>query len=452
MQQVNQRACLVGESGCFSFVVSMHIRVGHRLQRSWSKLLRGMTRLGGHQVQTHRLLPVSLVMEPFQHPRCSKKYCIPLATELHYYPNMDDVSMDPPKTEVEVLNRGIAMLRERLPGGWTLGALSRSTGRRVPDGVVELTNTDGRAATLLLEANRIVEGRDVETLRDRLEEFTDSVPGGYGLVLARYLSPSVRARLRDAGLSYVDATGNVRVIINSPGLFLSDRGADSDPWRGPGRPLGTLRGEPAAKVVRALIDFEGPWTMRGLIEKAKASTGATYRVIEFLEREGLAARTTNGMIRANDWVELLRSWSREYEFARTNQITRWIAPRGLAGLSSRIVSSESSLRYAVSGSLAAKQWAAYAPARLAMMYVENAVAAADAWGLSPADAGTNVLLGEAKFDVVFDRTHRDDSGLVLAAPSQVAVDMMTGPGRNPNEAEELLDWMRRNERSWRLRN
>ena len=30
-----------------------------------------------------------------------------------------------------------------------------------------------------------------------------------------------------------------------------------------------------------------------------------------------------------------------------------------------------------------------------------------------------------------------------------AVDLMTGPGRNPAEAEELLGWLQRNEQSWR---
>ena len=36
-----------------------------------------------------------------------------------------------------------------------------------------------------------------------------------------------------------------------------------------------------------------------------------------------------------------------------------------------------------------------------------------------------------------------------AVPSQVVVDLMTGPGRNPNEAEELLSWMQANEEAWR---
>jgi len=57
------------------------------------------------------------------------------------------------------------------------------------------------------------------------------------------------------------------------------------------------------------------------------------------------------------------------------------------------------------------------------------------------------LAGE--FNVVFERSLTNQEGLQLAAPTQVAVDLMTGPGRSPSEAEELLDWMRRNEQSWR---
>ena len=347
----------------------------------------------------------------------------------------------------------MAVLRERLPAGWSTERVEqhRQPGQFNPDALLEIRDYEGRLATLVLEAKRIVEGRDVEALREQLKRFEATVLNGQGVVVARYLSPPVRDRLRDAGLSYLDATGNARVIISSPGLFISDRGADSDPWRGPGRPRGTLKGAPAAKVVRALTDCYGPWSVRALVEEGKASTGATYRVIEFLEREGLIVRDANGLVAVRDWVEVVRRWSRDYEFARTNQVTRWIAPRGLAELTGRLAASDRGPRYAMTGSIAGQQWSAYAPARLAMIYVTNAADAAEAWGLRAADAGANVLLAESPFDVVFERTQRDDAGLVLAAPAQVAVDLMTGPGRNPSEAEELMEWMTRNEPSWRLR-
>jgi len=59
------------------------------------------------------------------------------------------------------------------------------------------------------------------------------------------------------------------------------------------------------------------------------------------------------------------------------------------------------------------------------------------------------MLAGPVFDVVFERSIQNKEGVVLAAPTQVVVDLMTGPGRSPNEAEELLEWMKRNERSWR---
>jgi hypothetical protein len=40
-------------------------------------------------------------------------------------------------------------------------------------------------------------------------------------------------------------------------------------------------------------------------------------------------------------------------------------------------------------------------------------------------------------------------GLKLVAQSQAACDLLIGSGRMPSEGEELLDWMKLNERLWR---
>ncbi|MXW75448.1 MAG: hypothetical protein F4Z58_05340 [Acidimicrobiaceae bacterium] len=357
------------------------------------------------------------------------------------------VESEAPETETEVLRRGTALLAERLPAGWST---RRVSGRdKWTDALIEISDARGKPATLVVEAKRVVEGRDVGRLRERLDVFAREFPRAQGLVVARYLSPPVRAKLTEAGISYVDATGNMRVEVDRPGLFLFDRGADSDPWRGPGRPRGTLKGEPAAKVVRAIADFAGAWTARELVEVSKASTGSTYRVVEFLEREGMAARGDDGRVSVADWTQVLRRWSDDYGFVRTNQVTRWIAPRGLPALMERICSSGDSARYAVSGTLAAAEWAAYAPARLAMIYVADAEQAGSLWDLRRADAGANVMLAQPKYEVVFERSATNADDVRVAAPSQVVVDLMTGPGRNPSEAEELLEWMKRNEQSWR---
>lgn len=353
-----------------------------------------------------------------------------------------------PETEAEVIRRGAAILAERMPASWSARLVATAPDRRV-DGLISLTSPDGEVATLVVEAKRVVQGRDVRGIRSQLDRYRDAWPNAQGLVVARYLSPPVRARLTEEGLSYIDATGNLRVEVSSPGLFISDRGADRDPWRGPGRPRGTLKGAPAARVVRALVDFSSPWTIRDLIDVAKVSTGAAYRVIDYLQREDLATRTPDGPIVVTDWVRLLRRWSDDYGFVRNSQTTRWIAPRGLPDLLRRVVEAEGPIPYAITGTIAAAAWAPYAPARLAMIYTTDANQAAELWDLRPTDASANVILGEPQYDVVFERCLTNSDGVRIAAPTQVAVDLMTGPGRNPNEAEELLDWMVRNEQSWR---
>lgn len=354
-----------------------------------------------------------------------------------------------PLTEADVLARGKEILAERLPEGWQVQAVPSSPDQGA-DGIVDLVSPDGVLRRLLFEAKRTVESRDVQAICNQLARYADDVtssPPVTGVVMARYLSPPVRQKLIDAGLSFVDATGNVRVSSPRPGLFVSDRGADRDPWRGPGRPRGSLKGAPAAQVVRALLDYDRTWPIRTLVETAGTSTGAAYRVVQFLEEEGLVERRGSQVL-VPQWQPLLRRWSRDYELVASNRTTTWLAPRGLDRFLPRMA--ETDLEYAVTGTLAAAEWARYAPARSAMIYTPDAAAAAAAWDLRPTEAGVNVVLAEPKSTAVFARTRvRTDGGYLIAAPAQVAVDLLTGPGRNPSEGEELIEWMARNERSWR---
>lgn len=370
---------------------------------------------------------------------------------------------EPPKTTTEVLRRGANAITERLPVGWAaiLSEPNLQRGEHGVDGYLEITSPDQERATLILEPKRKVEGRDVAALERHLSKYATQFANVFRdsrvVIVAPYLSPPVRARLQEADLSYVDATGNMRIELTRPGLFLADRGADTDPWRGPGRPRGTLKGEPAARVVRTLVDFDRSWRMRELVETSGASTGAAYRVVEYLEREGWVERNSAREVRALDWPKLLRAWSADYGFARDSRTTRWIAPRGLPGLLSRMAaqrtseSSDTVGPYALTGTLAATEWAPYAPATLAMVYVTNAETAARTWGLQPAEGGANVILAEPPYGVMLERASTNMAGVQVAAPSQVVVDLLTGPGRSPSEAEKLLTWMEQNESRWRIR-
>lgn len=93
--------------------------------------------------------------------------------------------------------------------------------------------------------------------------------------------------------------------------------------------------------------------------------------------------------------------------------------------------------YAVTGRFAAQRFSPVAPSRLAAIYVNDVIGWSERLDLRPADSGANVWLLEPYDDVVFDRTTTRE-GTVCVSPTQLAVDLLTGPGRNPSEGEELL--------------
>jgi hypothetical protein len=80
--------------------------------------------------------------------------------------------------------------------------------------------------------------------------------------------------------------------------------------------------------------------------------------------------------------------------------------------------------------------------------VDSAEAFAGDLDLRPAESGANILLAEPFDPVVYERTWKRQQ-ITFAAPTQIAVDLLTSPGRGPAEADELLSWMGQNEDAWR---
>ena len=357
----------------------------------------------------------------------------------------------PPERETDVLRRALDLVAQRLPPDWQFAIEEQvRVGDLRADATVELKAPDGSHVLLVVEAKRQLATRDVanaleqlELYRERMDQPADVVP----MLVARYLPASTRARLEQRGAAYADATGNLRLALERPPLFLRDVGASRDPWRGPGRPRGSLKGPAAARVVRALVDFSPPFTVPELINLSGVSSGATYRVVEFLMEEALIDRAPREAITTVDWRALLERWSQDYGFQQSNTIVSYLQPRGLPALLEALRSARE-LRYVLTGALAAERLAPYAQPRLATIYVDRFDQAAAQLDLREVDSGANVLLATGDYNVAFERTQNID-GLRFAAPSQVAADLLSAPGRGPSEAQALLDWMGANEPAWR---
>lgn len=339
-------------------------------------------------------------------------------------------------------------VQAQLPPKWRVSLDQRGV-QRGPDAALTVVSPDGRSTNLLVDIKRRLEPAAVTRVLEQMQSWVvseDMARPAY-LVAAGYLGERTRDRLRERNVNYLDLTGNTYVCLDEPGIYVFTQGASKDPDRA-SRPTRSLKGVKAGQIVRTLLDVSPPLGVRQIAELADTDPGNVSRLLEMLQREGLIDRSARGGVQEVRWEDLLKAWSQDYSVTGSNRYHSYLDPRGLQNMVSRLRNLPEAKRYAVTGSLAASRIAPVAPPKLGVVYVEDAVAVAGELGLVPAEAGSNVLLVEPKGEFVFERTRVED-GLRYVAPSQAAVDLMTGSGRNPAEADEVIDWMRRNESEWR---
>ncbi len=348
-------------------------------------------------------------------------------------------------SEAEVVKRVCALIRSSLPPTWRveLGPQRRAHSRtQWNDAFLEITSADELSGTIAVAVKRNIQPRDVPRLLDQIRRSSTS---DRFLVAAPFVGQRVRELLQDANASYADATGNLRLQLDRPAVFMLLQGAKSDPWREP-RALHSLKGPTAGRVVRALCDFRPPYGVLELAARSQTPAASVSRVVQLLDREALLTRVGRGTIAEVQWPQLIRRWTQDYSLTDSNVIRTFLEPRGLDSLLRKLTTVDRPC--AVTGSIAAARVAPIAPSRLAVVYVDDVDRLAKDVGLRRTDSGANVILALPFDSVVFDRAITSD-GFTGAALSQVAADLLTSPGRGPAEGEELIRWMEAHEDEWR---
>jgi hypothetical protein len=356
-----------------------------------------------------------------------------------------------PPNEDRLIESLYTLLQERLPATWQVH-LARTAPERPEDiynGELTVQAADGTTGEVALLVKSLTTDFNgflfLVTLARAYRKASRKAPEQW-LLLAPYLAPALREKLMESGISYADATGNLRIALERPAVFIEQAGASANPWRD-NQPLRSLKGRGAGRAVRALCDFRPPYGIRELAERANTPAPTLSRVVTLLEQETLLKRDATGGIAEFQWPQVLRRWTQDYHLTTSNNIQTCLEPRGLDTLLKKLKGAD--WLYAVTGSLAAIRVAPVASPRLAALYVSDLGEAAEQLGLRKAERGGNVLLAEPFDPVVYERTRQED-GIMYAAFSQVAADLLTSPGRGPEEAEELLKWMEAHEDAWRV--
>jgi len=354
--------------------------------------------------------------------------------------------------ETALLDAAVAWLGERLPASWEVRRSRRAIGTGdghdpvVVDGAIELKAPNGTSTTIAVEARRSFAPRDVETLLPALARSLRLLAGNVPLlVVAPWLSPRTRELLAREQLNFLDLTGNARLELGKPAVFLETTGSARNP-NPPTRGRATVRGPRAARLIRLLADVRPPYGVRELAMAAELTPGYVSRLLDALDRDALVDRGHRGQVIHVDVPALLRAWADGYDLFARDRTSTWVARDGateavrcLAGIDDGVVT----------GSFAAVRIAPVAAPSLLAVFCRDPQRIASAARLLPADDGVNVALIRPFDDVVFARTVTSED-VRYAAPSQVAVDCLAGNGRMPAEGEALLEWMAANEPRWRL--
>lgn len=338
----------------------------------------------------------------------------------------------------------VAALEERLPQGWQIDvAMEPPTDQGRPDAIVTLRSPDGTRTDVVVEYRSRIDPADIGATLARLARWPQAQP----MVMAPFLSTRMRRLLSERGASWADATGNLRVALAHPPVFIELAGAITNPFGRRDSPLKSLKGAGAAAVVRALCDYRPPYTVSQLARSASLPLASVFRVVDLLLKESLVEKTSKrGPIVAVDWAGLLARWCEDYSLLGSNRALSLLEPRGTDALLQKL--RETNLDYALSASAVALRVAPVAPSRLIVVYSEAPEALAADLGMAQADAGANAFLVEPFSPALMARSEMRD-GLRCAALSQVAADLLTSPGRGPAEGEALISWMRENEDQWR---
>lgn len=325
-----------------------------------------------------------------------------------------------------------ALTREPLPDG----------GKHRPDAAV---GADGRLFLIEWRSSGKVASiaRAADTLQSCIQEssrWNHAVP----LLAVPYMADAGRERCREAGISWLDLSGNAD--ISAEGLRIRILG---QPNRYPrrGRPS-NLFAPKSSRITRWLLMHPGrAVSQRELSERTGVDEGYTSRIVGRLEAGRLIERDSEGRVYAGDPDLLLDAWQEAYDFGHHSVTQGHVAARSGMEVTS-IVSSVlegQGIEYGVTGLSAAWLIDGFAGFRTATIFVSEHPdrGTEEDMGFRPGQRGANTwLVLPDDSGVFFGTGHRD--GIRCVHPLQAYLDLKQHPERGPEAAEHLrlrhLDW------------
>lgn len=323
-------------------------------------------------------------------------------------------------------------LRDLLPA---FRVSEERTGRRATWDLAFTVRTGRTAWRLLVECKSVGEPRYLAQAITVLRLASQQRPRTYLAVAAPYIGPGGQRLCREAGVGYLDLTGNAFLAFDG---VLVDRRSGARPPRARAR-LRRLVSPRSSRVLRVLLEQpERAWTLAGLAEEAGISLRTVHLVVNALDEKAFLEKR-RGAIRLDKPGALLDLWAESYRLDQHRQHTFYSFlrdPRALAARLARHARAQH-MPCALTLHSGAALVAPFVRSAEMHAYVRGDVdATAEALDLRPVDTGGNIHLLVPQDDGVFYRT-RVIKQLPVVCNTQLYLDLLHFPARGREQAEAL---------------
>lgn len=265
------------------------------------------------------------------------------------------------------------------------------------------------------------------------------------VVAVPFMGAVGRRLCQEAGVSWMDLSGNARII--APGLRIIVEGRPNR-FTSRGRPANPFapRSSRVARVL--LLRWPERFTQRELFRLTGLDEGFVSRIVARLERrDGLIDRDARGALTARDPNLLLDAWHEVYDFNQHVIHQGHISARSSETLLKRLADAcrERRLQYAATGLAAAWLLAPFAGFRLVTLYLARGPdkELLDDLGFREEPRGANTWFVVPGDTGVFDGGS-ERNGIQCVSPVQVYLDLKAHPERAAEAAtrirDEYLSW------------
>ena len=302
--------------------------------------------------------------------------------------------------------------------------------------LVTTVSTPAGPRYFVAEVKSVGQPRAAREAVNRLWRFREKRPDVIPVFIAPYISPASAELCKQDGTSYVDLSGNCRLVFDNSFI---ERGGRPNPFAEK-RDLRSLYSPKSSRVVRVLLANPGKiWKVQELARESEVSLGLAFNVKKLLEdREWI--RKTEGGVAIREPEKLLTEWAENYSF-RKNRVRDCYSLEPIADLEAGLAEAcqDRNARYALTGFSAAARLAPMVRSPHAMAFVEKPLEEMIAsLGLKEVTSGANVTLLEP-YDAGVFYGAREMGEICLASPVQVYLDLKESRGRGEEAAVKLLD-------------